>query len=183
MVDLVASTLLQPMNPRVIVDLPGVFRAPVAFLVVLLFGAALLWRYDEIVERSIEPAIDRPLSSMGYGIATHFTIVFFGVYAASQLSQLSVAGRILPDIGIWIGVFLLGLIAAIGFTVIGTAAIEIGWEHHQWYGLLVGATLAGLAALVDPLVGGLVWIVIVSTGIGGRVRVWLHAAEDTDAVD
>ncbi len=182
MSDLVALTLHQSMNPRLIVDLPGVLRAPVAFLFVLLVGAVLLRRYDEIVERSIEAAIDRPLSSMGYGIVTHFTIVFFGVYAASQLSRLSLAGRVLPGIGIWIGVFLLAMIAALGFTVIGTAAIEIGWQRHQWYGLVVGATLAGLAALVDPLVGGLVWVVIVSTGIGGRVRIWLHAAEDTDSV-
>lgn len=181
MVGLAATTVLQLVDPTSLLELPGLVRAPTAFLVVMLLGAGILWRYDALVERSIEAAIDRPLSSLGYGVAAHLTIAFFGAYSASQLGQLTVSGRSLAGIGLLGGLFVFGLVAALGFTVVGTAATQVGWERHRWYGLVVGATLAGLAALVDLRVGGLVWIVVVSTGIGGRVRLWLHAAEGAES--
>lgn len=181
MVGLAVATPLQTVDPTLVLDQPWLVRAPVAFAVVLAIGAGLLWRYGGLVDRSIDASVDRPLSSLGYGVAAHLTIAFFGVYAASQLGQLTVSGRSLGGLGIWLGIALLAVVAALGFTVVGAAVVELRGGHRRWHGLVVGAVIAGLAAAGDPLVGGLVWLVVVSTGIGGHVRVWFHAADDLEA--
>lgn len=173
-------SLLQLADPTRLLDLPGLVRGLLAFAVVLLLGAGFLWRYDGVVDRSIDASIDRPLSSLGYGVAAHATLLFAGVYLASQLGQLTLSGRPLGAVGIWVGIAMLAVAAGLGFTVVGSAVLQLGWERPRWQGLVVGAALAGVAALVDPLVGGLVWVVAVSTGIGGPVRVWFHASEDVD---
>lgn len=175
-------TWLQTVDPTLVLDLPGLLRALVAFATVLLLGAGLLWRYDGLVDRSMDASIGRPLSSLGYGVAAHATIAFFSVYAASQLGPLTLSGRSLGSVGLVLGVIILAVIAALGFTVVGTAVVELGGTRPRWYGLVLGAVIAGLVALIDPLIGGFVWLVVVSTGIGGQVRAWFHAADDVEAV-
>lgn len=178
---LAGSWLLQASDPTAMLDVPGSVRGPAAFVVVLGLGAVLLWRYEPLVERSIEASIERPLSSLGYGVAAHLTFIFFSVYAASQLGQVGPSGRAVAGAGIWAGLAVLAVVAALGFTVVGAAVIEFGWGSRRWYGLLLGAAIAGLAGLADPVLGVIVWTVVVSTGIGGPVRNWFHAAEDVEA--
>lgn len=177
----VVVTPLQVVDPSFVLDVPGLVRAGVAFGLVLVVGAVILWRYGGVVDRSIDASVDRPLAALGYGVAAHITIAFFGVYAASQLGQLTVSGRSLAGLGIYLGLFVLAVVAAMGFTVVGVALVEVQLGRPRWYGLVLGAAVAGFAGLVDPVVGGLVWIVVVSTGIGGPVRRWFHAAEDVEA--
>lgn len=182
MTPLARSMLLQATDPTAMFGLPGFVRGPAAFAVVLIIGTALLWRYESLVERSIETSIERPLSSLGYGIGAHLTIIFFGVYAASQLGQVAPSGTPLASVGLWAGVAVLAVVAALGFTVVGAAVVEFRWGPRPWFGLLLGAVTAGLAGLASPLVGVVLWLVVVSTGIGGPVRNWFHAAEDVDSV-
>lgn len=174
------TTPLQTVAPTAILDLPGLVRGAIAFAIVLALGAAFLWRFDGVVDRSIDASLDRPLSAMGYGIAAHATVVFAGVYVGSQLGQVSPSGVPLTDFGLWAGVVLFAAAAGLGFTVVGAAVVQIGWERRRWHGLLLGALIAGIAALVNPLVGGLIWLVAVSAGIGGAVRNWFHASKDAD---
>lgn len=181
MVGAAGPILMQLADPSTLLELPGVVRAPIAFAAVLAFGAAVLWRFDGVVDRSIAASIDRPLSSLAYGIAAHATLVFAGVYLTSQFSQLTLSGRSLGLVGIWLGLVLLGFTAGLGFTVVGSAVVEHRWDRPRWQGLVVGALIAGLAGLVTPIVGGLVWLILVSTGIGGPVRSWIHASEDVSA--
>lgn len=168
----------QMTDPTVVLDLPGALRGPLTFAVVLLLGAAFLWRYGGLIDRSIDASVERPLSSLGYGVAAHATLLFAGAYLASQLAPLSLSGLSLGALGIWAGVVMLAAAAGLGFTVVGTAVVQLRWDRPRWQGLLVGAVLAGIAGGLDPLVGGLVWLVAVSTGIGGPVRAWFLAAED-----
>lgn len=165
-----------------VLDLPGLVRAPIAFGLVLAIGAGLLWRRTGLVERAIAASIDRPVSSLGYGVAAHLTIAFFAAYTASQLGQFEYSGRSLAGVGVVVGVVLLAVVAALGFTVVGSAVVESRWDRGRWYGLVVGALAAGVVALAEPLLAALVWLIVVSTGIGGPVRTWLHAAEDVETV-
>lgn len=169
--------LLQLTDPTGLLDLPGFARGVIAFVVVLLLGGAFLWRYRGVVERSIDASTDRPLTSLGYGIAAHATLLFGAVYLASQLGVLTLSGRSLGPLGAWIGLVLLAAAAGLGFTVVGSAVVEFGWGRPRWNGLVLGAAGAGVAGVLDPLIGGLVWLVVVSTGIGGPVRAWFHASE------
>lgn len=172
--------LLQLTDPTRLLDLPGPARGLIAFVVVLSLGGAFLWRYSGVVERSIAASTDRPLTSLGYGIAAHATLLFGAVYMASQLGVLTISGRSLGPLGAWIGLVLLAGAAGLGFTVVGSAVVEFGWDRPRWNGLVLGAAIAGAAGVVDPLIGGLIWLVVVSTGIGGPVRAWFHASEDPE---
>lgn len=177
MVGLAGYAFLQLTDPVGLLDLPGVARGGLAFAIVLLLGAGFLWRRAGLIERSLDASIDRPLTSLGYGIAAHATMLFAAAYLASQLGPLTVSGRSLGPLGVWVGVALLAAAAGLGFTVAGAAVVELGWDRPRWNGLVLGAVVAGVAAGVDPFIGGLVWLVVVSTGIGGPVRAWFHASE------
>lgn len=182
MIDVPGWVLLQMLDPSALVGLPAWVRASTVFVVVLVVGGAFLWRHDGIVERSIRASIDRPLASLGYGVAAHLTIVFFSVYLASQLGRIAPSGWSLSLMGTWLGVIVLAVIGGLGFTVVGEAIVELRWGRQRVYGLLLGAVMAALAALSDPLLGGILWLIVVSMGIGGPVRSWFHAAEDVSAM-
>lgn len=167
---------LQAVDPTGVLEAPGLVRGPIAFALVLLVGGALLWRFEPFVDRSIDASTDRPISSMAYGVAAHAVLAFVGIYLASQLGLVVVSGQSLTVVGYWVGFVSLAVAGALGFTVVGGAIVELGWERRRWHGLLVGALIAGGAGLVDPLLGGVVWLVVVSTGIGGPVRRWVHAS-------
>ncbi|MFB6352641.1 MAG: hypothetical protein ABEJ92_00995 [Halobacteriales archaeon] len=176
MVLLAGLASLPVVGPSAVLALPGVARATLAFALVLALGGGILWRFDGLVDRTIEASAERPLAALGYGVAAHATMVFAGLYVASQLGQFSVAGRSLGVVGLWVGFGLLAVAAGLGFTAVGSAVVEAGWNRGRWHGLLLGAVLAGLIVLPDPLVAGVVWVVAVSAGIGGPVRRWLHAS-------
>lgn len=173
---------LQLSDPTSLLELPGLVRGSIAFAVVLVLGAVLLWRYEGVVDRSLDQSTARPLRSLGYGVAAHATLVFAGAYLTSQFAQLQVSGQSLAPLGIGLGVLMLAVAAALGFTVVGMAVVEIGLERPRWQAVLAGAALAGVAGALTPLVGGLIWIVAVSTGIGGPVRAWVRASEDVEVV-
>lgn len=181
MAGLTGRLLLQVADPSAIIDLPATVRGPVAFVLVLVGGAVILRWYDGLIDRCVDASSSRPLSSLAYGIGAHLTVLFFGVYGASQLGQAAPGRPSLIRIGLWAAVVLLAVAAVIGFTVVGVTAVEIRWKRRRRHGLLLGAVIAGLAGIADPLLGGVVWIVVVSTGIGGPVRDWFNAAEDVES--
>lgn len=182
MVALAGLAPIQVAELTAVLELPRFVRAPIAVALVLILGALLLRRYRGVVERSIDASTARPIAALGYGIAAHATLIFAGAYITSQLAQLSLSGRSLGVLGFWIGGLILAVTAALGFTVVGTVLIELRGAESRWQGLAVGAGIAGIAAAFDPLIGGIIWVVAVSTGVGGPVRDWVWAAEDTQAV-
>lgn len=168
------------LDPTRLLEAPGPVRAVAVFLGVLLAGGALLRRFEPFVERAIDASTARPLRSMAYGLAAHLVVAFAAVYLASQLAGFSVSGRSVGGVGAVLGVGLLLLAGAVGFTVAGQIATGLRGRRRPMVGLVVGALGAAAVALVDPLVGGLVWLVVVSTGIGGPVRSWVHASAEHD---
>lgn len=170
----------QAVDPARLLDAPGPVRAAVAFLVVLLAGGVLLWRFEPFVERSMEASTTHPLWSLGYGLAAQVVLAFGGVYLASQLAPIRISGWSAGGLGAIVGVGLLLLAGVVGFTVVGQIVVDRRAPRNRLAGLLVGSLVAGAAAIVDPLVGGLVWLVVVATGIGGPVRTWFHASSEHD---
>lgn len=178
--DLASGPALQLVDPSAALGLAGPARGAVAFVVVLLVGAALHWRRPAFLERSVAASMDRPLAALGYGAAAHAVIVFAGAYLANQLSQIDAIGADAGVVGAVVGGVLLLLAAALGFTVFGAVVADLGAVESRWPGAVLGAVLAGGAAAVQPLLGAIVWFVVVSTGIGGPVREWFHASEGPD---
>lgn len=160
--------------------LPPVARGAAASAAVLLLGAGLRWRRPGVVERAVAESADRPLSSLGYGAAAHAVIAFGGVYLLTQLTQVRAAGWNGGVVGAAAGASMLLLAGALGFTVAGSVVAGLAGRGGGWDGVVVGAAIAGLVATAAPLVGAVVWFVVVSAGIGGPVRAWVHASAGPD---
>lgn len=171
-----ATTPLQAVDPVAVIGAAGPRRGAVAFALVLVLGGALYWRWERFVDRAIEASVADPLRSLVYGAAGHAVIVFGGVYLTSRLARLEVGGLNAGAVGVISGLFVMLLVAALGFTVVGSSVVALGWDGSRWTGIGLGALVAGVAASVDPLVGGIAWFAVVSTGIGGPVRRWVHAS-------
>lgn len=168
---------LQASELSVVLDAPGPVRGLAAFASVAVLGGTLLWRSEPFVERSIDASMDRPLSSLVYGVAAHAVIAFGGVYLINQLTNLEAFGMNAGAVGVLAGLLVVLLAAALGFTVVGSTAVEFAWGRSHWYGLAVGALVAGVAGFLGSIAGATLWFVIVSMGIGGPARNWLHADE------
>ena len=171
---------LQAVDLTTALDLPGPVRGVAAFAAVLLLGVVVAWRFGPFLDRSIDASLERPLASLGYGVAANAVVAFGGVYLASQLAQVRAAGGSGAVVGFALGLLLVLLASALGFTVVGSTVVELWRGERTWAGPVVGAALAGGTAAVDPLVGGIAWFVLVSIGIGGPARRWLHASEGPD---
>lgn len=167
---------IQAVDPTAFVAASGPIRATVAFVLVSLLGGILLWRNEPFVDRSVDATLARPLLAIGYGVAAHAVIGFAAFYLASQFALVDVAGWNAGGIGLLIGWLLALSSGALGFTVVGAAVLDVWGVRRNWSGLFVGALIAGVVVLVDPLLAGVVWVAIVSMGIGGPVRKWLHAS-------
>ncbi|HKJ58931.1 MAG TPA: hypothetical protein VKA37_06865 [Halobacteriales archaeon] len=171
------SVPLQTASVSAILDASGPVRGLAAFVLVSVLGALLLWRYEPFVERSIDASMERPLSSLAYGVAAHAVIAFGGVYLVNQLTNLEAYGWNAGSIGVLVGLLVVLLAASLGFVVVGSTVVEFAWGQSHWYGLVVGALVAGVAGFLGSFAGGTLWFVVVSMGIGGPARNWLHADE------
>jgi len=182
-VDPAVHSPIQVVSPSALLDAPASVRGLVAFVAVLALGGLLLWRYEPFVARSADASMARPLSSLVYGAAAHAVIAFGGVYLINQLAGLEAFGYNAGAVGFVVGLVVVLLAASLGFTVVGTTIVGFVRDPSYWYGLLVGALLAALAAFVGSLAGATLWFVLVSMGIGGPARRWVHADEISDARD
>jgi len=151
-------------------------RAAGVFALVAVVGGALCWRAEPFVDHARAASLDRPLSALGYGLATHAVIAFGGVYLANKLSRFAPFGEGSGVVGLWFGLSLVAVAAAVGFTVVGVTALDLLGEDGPWSGLLAGAVAAASTAVVAPSLGAVAWFALVSVGIGGAVREWLHAS-------
>lgn len=177
MVAPIVTVPLQASGPAAILDASGPVRGLGAFVAVSLLGAVLLWRYEPTVERSIDASMARPLSSLAYGVAVHAVLAFGWVYTTNQLSGLEAFGWNAGSIGVGLGLLVVLSVAALGFVVVGSTVVSYAWEQRHWYGLVVGALVAGVAGFFGSVPGATLWFVVVSMGIGGPARRWFHADE------
>lgn len=158
---------------------PAPVRAVAAFVLVSAGGGLIRWRYEPFLDRSIDASMAKPVRAIVYGVAAHAVIAFAGVYLASQLAQSGIFGTNGALVAAVLGGLVLLLAGSLGFLVIGSILATLGGSWSPWVGVAVGGTIAGVAGLLDPTIGGLLWFVVVSMGIGGPARRWLHA----DAVE
>lgn len=167
---------LQAVDLAAIAGASSAVRASAAFVLVLVLGGAFLWRFEPFVERSIDASMARPLASTAYGVAAHVAVGFGGVLLASKLAQYPAFGQNPAVLGLALGLGLVLVAGALGFTVVGSTVVELGGRQNRWTGLVVGAVIAGGIAVVSPKVAWIAWLVVVSVGIGGAIRKWVHAS-------
>lgn len=143
---------------------------------ILALGVGLRWRYGPILDRSVDATLERPLTSLAYGIATHAAVAFAAVYLTARLRDVAFGGVWFGVLGPLVGVLMVLVTATVGFMVLGTILVGAVAESDTRTGLFVGALLGGVLTLLDPLSGAAAWLVLVSAGIGGFSRRWLTAS-------
>lgn len=167
--------LAQSVDLSIVTGLSASARAAVSFTFVLAFGAAVLYRFGEFVDHSIDSSMEQPFVSFIYGVLAYVFVGFISAYTVSQVVQIGIAVTILTVVSlVFMGGIMLTL-AGLGYTVIGARITEMQGERRPWLGLVIGATVSGLWWLFLPFLHGLLaWIVVAAVGVGGPTRSWLH---------
>jgi hypothetical protein len=175
----VPSVATAQVDPSAITQVSSPVRALASLLLVLVFGSAVRYLYEEFVEDAISSSMDQPLNSFIYGVLALGGVAFLGGYAITQVSRLRV-GPLLSLTQIVLGVLVLTL-AGLGFTVVGTRITELLDERQLWYGVGIGAVISAVAWLIPSfLLALLIWSIVAAVGVGGPTREWLHATREGD---
>lgn len=171
----------QPIDPTTVTDVSGPVRAVGSFVLVLLVGGAFLTFAEGFVDRSVDASMESPLRSIVYGLLAQISVALLGTYTASQIAGLG-SGR--PIIGlIAFGILVLGwlVLAGFGFIVVGGGLTDAAGNRQLWSGVAIGAGVAAFVwVLPTVLIAALVSIIVVSAGIGGPTKRWLHASAGDD---
>jgi len=185
---LTAVTLLpgvvasQPLDPTAVADVSTPIRAVGSFLLVLLFGGSLLTFSEGFVDRSVDASMESPLRSIAYGALAQIGLVLVGTYAVGQLAGLGSGNPIVGLVAFWVLALAWLALAGFGFTVVGAGLTEAAGTRQLWSGLAIGAAIAAFVWMLPTvLLGALASVVVVSIGIGGPTKRWLHASMDGDA--
>ncbi len=167
-------------DPSTVTGTPWL-RAAVAFVLVVPVGVAILGRYSGLVDRSVETSIGSPLLSVLYGVLTHIVLFFVGGVFSTQLANagLDLAVLTVGSAVVFGAVFL--ALAGLGFAVLGTWLVERRGAGPRWQGLGAVAAVGAAGWLFPALLGAAVWILLVSVGIGGPTRKWIHAEQSVEA--
>lgn len=176
----------QAVDVAAIGGLPGYLQAIGSALLVLFFGGLILRRSVATVHRSVEGLHEGPYSAVPYGLVTYGVALAFGLYGFIQLGRVGVAGTLLGRLVALLLGSILASLTAFGFLVVGTLVTEIQGQRRPTHGLVLGAALSAIGWLVLPTAGGLaVWVLVAAFGLGGAVRLWVHAERtvETERVD
>lgn len=169
------SVVAQSLGPSVLVDVPGSYRAVGSFVLVLLAGALVLYRSERFVDHSIDASMEKPHISLLYGFIAFGLVVFVGLLALSQLTQLGITVPVVSYVAIGLIGLAMVLLAGLGYAVLGARLTELWGPRQAWNGLVFGAALSAVGWLLLPIIAGTVtWVAGASLGIGGPVREWIH---------
>lgn len=168
----------QPLGPSAVTDAPASIRAVASFVLVLVFGGALLYRYEGFVDRSVDSSKERLLVSVVYGTIAYGLVGFAAAYLYSQVARLGVGGVAVSTVAVAVVGLAVATLAGLGFVVVGTLLTELQGQRQPWTGLVVGAAVSAVAWLALPPVAAVVtWFVVTAVGIGGATRKWVHASQ------
>lgn len=171
-----AAGVAAQLDPEALLGASPPLRAAAGFLLVLGAGAALLYRYEPFVDRATDASLEKPFQAVVYGLMAHGGVVFIGGYLLGQLARLegiAVVAGVAALLAVSLGWLALG---GLGFTVVGTGITDTAGSRQPWTGLVVGAGIAAVAAVLTPLVAGaLLWLAVASAGVGGATRRWFHS--------
>ncbi|MGM0606330.1 MAG: hypothetical protein ACQETB_11765 [Halobacteriota archaeon] len=166
-------------DPAFVLELSELLRAVIAFVVVLGIGGLVLHRRERFVNRSIDATMDRPMKGVIYGVAMHGGVVMILGYSYAQLVQFVTIGSFTVSILLGVTAAAWLLLSGVGFTVLGISLVELMSHRQIAPGVVLGAAISALVATIPSIVAaGVVWILLVSIGIGGPTREWVHASPE-----
>lgn len=153
----------------------GPTLAAVSFLLTVAFGGAILRWSGGWTDDAVDASMERPVSSLCYGLVAYVIAVFIIGYAASQLARLGVDTVALTVVAGGVVAVTLLSFGGIGFVVVGAWATELVGERDPWSGLVGVAAVSAVAWAVLPAgIALLLWLGIAAVGLGGPTRRWIR---------
>lgn len=169
------SLPLQAVDPATLLDAPASVRAAVVFLLTVLFGGGVIYRYGSRLNWAVDASAENPLSSTLYGIMAFGVVTFMSGYGLSQFLRIGFATTAMFFVTIAIFAVIILSLSGLGFVIVGCWLTQLVGARDPWLGLVgVGAAGAVVWLLLPVVVGGAVWFIITAVGIGGPARLWLH---------
>jgi len=172
----VGPPVVGQLDSGVATELSGPLRGLVSFVLVLVAGALVLRMRRSYVNESIDAISDSPATAVVYGIAGYVIVGIVGLYGATTLARLSVAGGAFVRVAILISSAFVLVLTSFGFLVVGTLLTDIFGSRRPTYGLLIGAFLSAVSWVLLSPAGSIVSsLAIAAFGIGGSARIWIHS--------
>lgn len=167
---------LQEVAPSTVTGASPAALAAGAFLLTVLSGGVVVYRYGGRIDEAADASMAKPLRSVLYGLGAYAITVFLAGYAVVQLSAFGVASTLIVVISVLALVTALLSFGGLGFVVVGVWLSGAVGARDPLTGLVGVGALSAAAWFALPFVAGLlVWLGIAAVGIGGPVRLWVHA--------
>ena len=145
-------------------------------------GTAVLMRAEtDLPARAMRASNARPVRSLGAGIIAQGALLLAVLYGSSQLAQLRVGAITMQSISLGLAAVVIGGVGVVGFTVVATAIAGIVSAPQAGGTIVIAAGLAGVVMAVELRLAAVLWLVIVSWGVGGLIRRWFTASAERDA--
>ena len=175
-----AATIWNPvvgqLAPGVSTELSRPLRGLGSFVLVLVAGALVLRLRQSYVDESVNAILDSPATAVLYGIAGYMIVGIVGLYGATTLARLSVAGGVFVRIAILVSSAFVLVLTSFGFLVVGTLVTDTLSNRQPVLGLLIGASLSAVLWVLFSPAGSIVSsLAIAAFGIGGAARLWIHS--------
>ena len=145
-------------------------------------GTALLVRADtDLPARAMRASNARPVRSLGAGVIAQGALLLAVLYGGSQLAQLRLGAITMQSISLGLAAVVIGGVGVVGFAVVATAVAGMLGDPGVGATVAIAAGLAAVVMAVELRLAAVLWLVIVSWGVGGLIRRWFSASAERDA--
>ena len=150
--------------------------------IVIGTGTALLVRADtDLPARAMRASNARPVRSLGAGVLAQGALLLAVLYGGSQLAQLRLGAITMQSISLGLAAVVIGGVGVVGFAVVASAVAGMLNDPGVGATVAIAAGLAAVVMAVELRLAAVLWLAIVSWGVGGLVRRWFTASAERDA--
>jgi hypothetical protein len=150
--------------------------------IVIGTGTALLVRADtDLPARAMRASNARPVRSLGAGVLAQGALLLAVLYGGSQLAQLRLGAITMQSISLGLAAVVIGGVGVVGFAVVASAVAGMLNDPGVGATVAIAAGLAAVVMAVELRLAAVLWLAIVSWGVGGLVRRWFTASAEREA--
>ncbi len=164
-----------------LIQLDAASRMLTAAIVVGAGTAMLIRAETDLPTRAMRASNARPVRSLGAGVIAQGALLLAVLYGSSQLAQLRLGTITMQSISLGLAAVVIGGVGVVGFTVVATAVAGMLSAPQAGATVAIAAGLAGVVMAVELRLAAVLWLVIVSWGVGGLIRRWFTASAERDA--
>ena len=144
-------------------------------------GTAVLFQVEtDLPTRAMRASNARPIRSFGAGFIAQGALLLAVLYGSSQLAQLRLGAITMQSISLGLAAVVIGGVGVVGFAVVATAVAGMLNDPGVGATIAIAAGLAAVVMAVEFRLAAVLWLVVVSWGVGGLIRRWFTASAERD---